>query len=539
MCRGTSHNGGRRCPGESGANAERRRARQRAAYANSKAAAVFVKTPLGGLDDFGAPVSVMDRFVTVPTPPPAPTVPEPSPAPEPVPTPDPVPVPEPEPVPEPAAERDPRDLTDPATYTGTPLSQQRTEIAQRLPHFDAENPTREQVAACITAAREAVARLDHGSALSTDTNGWPTPTRVGLEAEVAVVHAGRALDARAQNLAKPNAKVLTKSTLVGQATADLGAAPTRAEYTAWVDAQIEQHKERMDALRATTHAAGTPIQERRAAAREYNERVDAVRALATERLSIEHGNSPWDNAEATSLADAYRASLSEHRTLGGQDFTRIYEPASVKAATNRARTALKSYPTDWAPTGTLDGRPVVFSTARGRAYAGEGTIIDRRSRAVTQEVFIVATTASKEGAVGPGIADALHEYGHYAQHARPHMGDVEAVFVAQRTTDDETGQRFPLEPISTAAVRDHTLGHTPVTPEGFKQRTRLGQEWSRSDHFAESYTGKEYNEARSYEAFTTGMEALFAGRYGGLVGRGKYDADAEHRAFVLGSLATF
>ncbi len=54
------------------------------------------------------------------------------------------------------------------------------------------------------------------------------------------------------------------------------------------------------------------------------------------------------------------------------------------------------------------------------------------------------------------------------------------------------------------------------------------------------YVGKEYFDGKRYEVFTTGIQALYSGEYGGLLGLSpQYKTpDLEHRNFVLGILAT-
>lgn len=59
------------------------------------------------------------------------------------------------------------------------------------------------------------------------------------------------------------------------------------------------------------------------------------------------------------------------------------------------------------------------------------------------------------------------------------------------------------------------------------------------DHFTEHYVGRTYSDG-STEVLSTGMEAIFGGHMGGLMGvdQSNPDADAHHRNFVLGMLAS-
>lgn len=62
-------------------------------------------------------------------------------------------------------------------------------------------------------------------------------------------------------------------------------------------------------------------------------------------------------------------------------------------------------------------------------------------------------------------------------------------------------------------------------------------ELARPDHFASAYMGKHYDHGHT-EILSMGMESLFAGTHGGLIGVNAHDADPEMRNFILGTLAT-
>jgi hypothetical protein len=63
------------------------------------------------------------------------------------------------------------------------------------------------------------------------------------------------------------------------------------------------------------------------------------------------------------------------------------------------------------------------------------------------------------------------------------------------------------------------------------------KEWTRPDHFADSYIGRMYRKNLFREVFSTGMEGLFSGAHGALIGHDGYRADHEHRDLTLGILA--
>ncbi|WP_461171964.1 hypothetical protein M1D93_13120 [Arthrobacter sp. Z1-9] len=62
-------------------------------------------------------------------------------------------------------------------------------------------------------------------------------------------------------------------------------------------------------------------------------------------------------------------------------------------------------------------------------------------------------------------------------------------------------------------------------------------EMARHDYFAATYIGKHYAHGHT-EILSMGMESIFAGTDGGLIGVNAYDADPEMRDFILGTLAT-
>ena len=76
------------------------------------------------------------------------------------------------------------------------------------------------------------------------------------------------------------------------------------------------------------------------------------------------------------------------------------------------------------------------------------------------------------------------------------------------------------------------------------RRSHGRRELSTVDSFADAYMGKRYYRSngeenmRHYEVLSTGVEAIFHGEYGGLVGVGRVAADTDMRAFALGVLAT-
>jgi hypothetical protein len=112
------------------------------------------------------------------------------------------------------------------------------------------------------------------------------------------------------------------------------------------------------------------------------------------------------------------------------------------------------------------------------------------------------------------FATSSHELGHRFEYSVPGIMSMEQDFLIRRTTTD--GERDKLQ----------SLG------AGMKG------ERARPDSFANAYMGKEYNHSGAKEVLSCGTEALFAGRYGGLVGVGAHKPDHDMRNFILGVFAT-
>lgn len=121
-------------------------------------------------------------------------------------------------------------------------------------------------------------------------------------------------------------------------------------------------------------------------------------------------------------------------------------------------------------------------------------------------------------------ASAYHEFGHRMEQT---VGNgvimrLEESFDARRTTD-ENGVREPL-----VNLYPHIKNNNELT---------------RRDGYMIPYIGKQYEAGYQREIFTIGVEAMFSGKYGAFTGipdfKGDiYREDKDHRAFMLGTLAT-
>lgn len=129
-------------------------------------------------------------------------------------------------------------------------------------------------------------------------------------------------------------------------------------------------------------------------------------------------------------------------------------------------------------------------------------------------------------------ASMAHEFGHHIEFDNPEVGLACKEFLRRRTDGFER-----VTYMKGSGRGKKKKPNEIVTPDGF----------------VDSYIGKHYDDSRYHtEIFSMGVEAVFAGRYGGLLGievdtvtsekEGKvnrrYRADPEHFALVMGILAT-
>lgn len=119
-------------------------------------------------------------------------------------------------------------------------------------------------------------------------------------------------------------------------------------------------------------------------------------------------------------------------------------------------------------------------------------------------------------------AIATHEMAHRFEATVPDIRRIENEFLRRRTTmsDGNRERRVNVSP----GLRKPEMG------------------WA--DSFVDAYVGRDYQVARQdiaghpdTEVLSMGIEALYGGNHGGLVGAGRYKADPEHRALILGMLA--
>lgn len=114
-------------------------------------------------------------------------------------------------------------------------------------------------------------------------------------------------------------------------------------------------------------------------------------------------------------------------------------------------------------------------------------------------------------------ATALHEFGHRVEDILPNniLPRQEKAFLKRRS-----------------GKRDSEM------LENMQQITR--GEFGHKAGLVDSYMGRDYFTDENYEVFTTGIESIYGGNYGGLLGNSVsiYSEDKDHRGFTLGVLAT-
>lgn len=428
-----------------------------------------------------------------------------------------------------------------------------------------------------------------------DQDGWLRVTTDGHHALTAITAAGDAIAARADAIAAPQLAdtghhpALTAIRTAGftnqhdyehHLTLQHAAAAGRAAYhrPRAADPTIPA-QDRDDALTAT-HAA--------------TREADTLALYAAQHAA---GRGPWHDTQAAIRATAYRDTLAALRPLGPPGAAQAIpstHPTSDPDAVRRLNQAASYLPTDWLADDST--RPLLIQSATDTArYVPDGATVHLATPATRTRVVALpaaapppaGATASRsawgrtdpwgetyvtntndaaaaadptlqpvnvytliehttrtheatadqllvddhdDSRLGPGAASALHGYGHRLQlHVRPRISDLAAAYVASRTTNAQG--RDPLTAHAAPAAE------TPPTTRA-ELAARADSEWVRAGTFATPQAGREHIDPGNSEHFATSLEALCAGRYGGLVGAGPYTPDLGSRSFTLGLLAT-
>jgi hypothetical protein len=143
-------------------------------------------------------------------------------------------------------------------------------------------------------------------------------------------------------------------------------------------------------------------------------------------------------------------------------------------------------------------------------------VISVLSQKAAKEITVRGNRESKDGAGNESTA--YHEFGHRMEEVLPNkiLPRQEKAFLLRRT--GKNSKNLYQNMISSG--NDFEFAH--------------------KGDFVSNYTGRDYFTGNNYEVFTTGIEAIYSGTYGGLVGNsnGYVKEDKDHRGFVLGMLAT-
>lgn len=145
-------------------------------------------------------------------------------------------------------------------------------------------------------------------------------------------------------------------------------------------------------------------------------------------------------------------------------------------------------------------RDVTYDPEKGRIEY----IAEAESRVVEYSYSMTATIRT-----GGALSSTVHEAGHHLENTVPGLQSIATLWRDRRTV----GQSI-----------------TPIDGDP----NEVGYEGGFTSH----YVGRVYA-AGDTEVVSTGLEAVYEGAYGGLVGSRGERPDPDHRAFVLGLLTTF
>lgn len=412
--------------------------------------------------------------------------------------------------------------------------------------------TRQDVADAISDAKSALAQ-DH-PLVEADKDGWDQTTPHGEDVEARIRRAGELLASRADTLAEDDLATIRESWAARGVT-------DNNSYLSYLDSQIDHD--------STTAAS--------------------LRRLRKERSRAAAGNGQWDMDHHQARAQACLRALQEQRPMGPPPAGITTHPDSDSRALSRIDAAACYYPQDWVERSNTRDVPLLVSHTNGRAvYRANSPITSWRTEMVAQERLVtdvpddaevigrpvpalqvgdtlvaaegehddavlayrvkvpvesarmrlqvadqIEVARDRVGWVAGGVSGGIHELGHHMESLHDdRLTSLGQAFLARRTTAG--GSRQPL-------TGYHQCGddRAPSSPAALGAAGEEGgAEWVRPDGFVDPYVGREYSHRQHTEVFSTGMEGTFAGRFGGLVGRGGYRPDVEHRHFTLGVLAT-
>lgn len=248
-----------------------------------------------------------------------------------------------------------------------------------------------------------------------------------------------------------------------------------------------------------------------------------AQSASRQKTYTEHGIDEETMSDLRRLSDGYTQALAETRSMGTK--TQKYAEGSDPKARARIDEATSVYPDDWVEASNAeDARPMVAVNKRGRAaYTHEGSPMvvggkKHRGMLVRQGQASMLVSPSKNAVItgrSSGFETAVHEYGHRSQYVVDGLAQAENDFLDSRV--DRSRHVW-------------AAGREACYADGGFVHDYVGRDYS---HMDEQPSGGQVTEVT-----TVGMESMFGGSFGGLIGAGtKYRADEGHRNFVLGALA--
>lgn len=245
--------------------------------------------------------------------------------------------------------------------------------------------------------------------------------------------------------------------------------------------------------------------------KDYQEAQNAISDL--EILSYKGLYAGYDE-DLKTLSESYVSVLSDVRSMGG---TIEIDSGSDKELSESLMRASRYYPTDWIE--ASNNHRTDLSIVAGESNDGEDGFYESslfndgdKMRKIQISTHRIPYSDTHEDKFMPIV---IHEMFHRFEDTVPGIISSEGEFFRSRTKDEE----------------ESVIGKFAG---GSKQIT------GKPDHFVTSYMGREYG-GYAYEVGSVGVESIFGGNHGGLVGldsSGRTHADEDTRSFVLGLLAT-
>jgi hypothetical protein len=174
----------------------------------------------------------------------------------------------------------------------------------------------------------------------------------------------------------------------------------------------------------------------------------------------------------------------------------------------------------WKPTAIKDKKlnPVTkeyeFTGKKVRIYRRKKIGVTPSNKVERFSELVVSDEEQKSPTnANKGFQVAIHEFAHRVEHTTRGVKEYESAFLARRA------------------------GLNTDNPEKLTRINSKVDEFGYKDNFAEHYMGRTYEDGAT-ELLSMGMESIFSGTQGGLVGAKNYKADADYKRFIFGMLAS-